>query len=575
MTSTRPVEPSPSPLTDEDPSSTEGKALELEPERLRSLCWELGTRFPPTLGGDRLALAMVHQHLGFLHWQLRSGSVEQLKADKGAAFDGARLALRVYDVTDIDFDGFNAHSFFDIGVDGLSGTHSFHVGQLERNLLAEIGFALPGGEYCALARSRTCLFDRDQPASRFSLRGLYVARDYRRVFPVENVLDAPVFERLARDLSQVERQTPIHVALLHLGFGGRLQQLLDRFTERAPALSLVAERFGSRDVQPPSDIDVLVDWAESQAEPLAEQIVAAHTESHFELLHCHDWSAIPAALEAAERLDLPLVLSLHSTEIDRAGGAPGATQIREWERRGIQRAELSLVPHSYLRQQLVTRYDAEGERVLIVPNVYEEPEADLPDPGEYKQSIGLHPAWPVALFAGEISHAAGADLLVDALCNVCREHGEAQFVFAGEGPLRGELEGRVDGAGFGHRCRFLGDVDGDTFDNILLASDFVCIPARTWQDEGLAQLATSRGKPVLTTHQAQVHCIVHGENGLVTYDNPGSIVWGVKELLANPLQGNILRLVVKQKAQHTQSFESSVAEHYLAYARALARWEEQ
>jgi glycosyltransferase involved in cell wall biosynthesis len=556
-------------------TSTSSELEAREPERLRSLCWELGTRFPPQLGGDRLALAVVHQHLGFLHWQLRSSSVERLKVDKGQSFDGARLALRVYDVTDIEFDGLNAHGFFDIGVEGLSGTHYFHIGQLERNLLAEVGFALPSGEYCALARSRTCLFDRDRPAGRFSLRGLYVANGYRRVFPVENVLDAPVYERLARDLSQVERQTPIHVALLHIGFGGRLQQLLDRFGERAPALSLAAERFGRRDVDPPGDASALVDWAESQAEALATEIVEAHAESHFELLHCHDWSAIPAALEACERLDLPLVLSLHSTEIDRAGGALGETRIREWERRGIEAAELSLVPHSYLRQQLVNRCEADDERVLIVPDVYEEPQLSLPDPGEQKSSLGLHPAWPVVLFAGEISHAAGADLLVDALISVCREHDRAQFVFAGEGPLRGELEGRVHGAGLANRCRFLGDVGGDAFDQILLASDFVCIPARTWQDEGLAQLATSCGKPVLTTHQAQVHCIVHGENGLVTYDNPGSIVWGVKELLQNPLQGNMLRSVAKQKAQHTQSLESSVAEHYLAYARALARWEEQ
>jgi hypothetical protein len=31
---------------------------------------------------------------------------------------------------------------------------------------------------------------------------------------------------------------------------------------------------------------------------------------------------------------------------------------------------------------------------------------------------------------------------------------------------------------------------------------------------------------------------VHGRNGLVTYDNPGSLVWGIRELLgpvyANP-----------------------------------------
>ena len=145
-----------------------------------------------------------------------------------------------------------------------------------------------------------------------------------------------------------------------------------------------------------------------------------------------------------------------------------------------------------------------------------------------------------------------------------------QFVFAGEGPLKDELQGRAWHTGLAHRCRFLGDISADWFERILVASDFVVIPARTWQDEGLAQMVTAYGKPVLTTHQSHIHCIEHGQNGFLTYDNPGSIVWGLKELLANPLQGNMLRSLAKQKAAHTQSLESVAAEHYIAYEKTLA-----
>lgn len=59
-------------------------------------------------------------------------------------------------------------------------------------------------------------------------------------------------------------------------------------------------------------------------------------------------------------------------------------------------------------------------------------------------------------------------------------------------------------------------------------------------------MAIDHGKPVLTTHQAGTHCVAHGQNGLVAYDNPGSIVWGIQELLGNPLQGNLLRSVAKK-----------------------------
>ena len=185
----------------------------------------------------------------------------------------------------------------------------------------------------------------------------------------------------------------------------------------------------------------------------------------------------------------------------------------------------------------------------------------------------MNPAWPIALFAGEVSHASGADLLMDAMLNVCRRNGEAQFVFIGNGPLKGELEGRAWHGGIAHRCRFLGDVPREYFESVLLGADFVVIPARTWQDEGLAQKAIEFGKPVLTTHQSHLNCIVHGQNGLVTYDNPGSIIWGLNEMLSNPLQGNMLRFAAKRLAGHGASADSMSVEQYLLYEHLWANIE--
>jgi glycosyltransferase involved in cell wall biosynthesis len=180
--------------------------------------------------------------------------------------------------------------------------------------------------------------------------------------------------------------------------------------------------------------------------------------------------------------------------------------------------------------------------------------------------MGLDQEAPLVLFAGSMSSAAGADLFVEALATVARNHRSAQFVLVGDGPLRGELEARAWDAGVGHRCRFLGDLHGDAFEHLLAASDFVVIPARTWQDPGLAQQAMGCGRPVLATHQAGIAGIVHGQNGLVTFDNPGSIAWGIQELLYNPPRG-MQRLAAKQEASiRIPSLQVIAARHYLHYA---------
>jgi glycosyltransferase involved in cell wall biosynthesis len=230
-------------------------------------------------------------------------------------------------------------------------------------------------------------------------------------------------------------------------------------------------------------------------EAISKKLRVRHNQKPFDLIHCHDWHSIPAGTEAARSLGLPLVLSLHSTEYERARGHDAQTvseQISAWERDGAAAARLVIVPLSSTRHQLISLYGVSSDKVVIIPDVLEEPQARLPDPTEHKRTIGFNPDWPLALFAGEISHAAGADILVDALLTVCRDHHQVQLVLAGEGPLKAELERRIGHAALGHRCRFVGDLAAEAFEGVLAACDFVVIPARTWQDEGLAQ----KGFPV-------------------------------------------------------------------------------
>lgn len=145
--------------------------------------------------------------------------------------------------------------------------------------------------------------------------------------------------------------------------------------------------------------------------------------------------------------------------------------------------------------------------------------------------LGLPDHGAMVLFAGEMSHNGGIDILVDATGVVAGDPTDATFVFVGDGPMKSEMEARAYGGGFAHRCRFPGHLDGKTFAAVLETADIVVVPARVPQDATLTRRAIDAGRWVLSTHQAQLAAIEHGRNGLVTYDNPGSLVWGIRELL--------------------------------------------
>lgn len=147
-----------------------------------------------------------------------------------------------------------------------------------------------------------------------------------------------------------------------------------------------------------------------------------------------------------------------------------------------------------------------------------------------RERLGFASDDVVVLVAGELDWASGTDLAVEAMATVHADPAQVRLVLVGEGPLRGELERRAEHGGFAHACRFLGDLPAEAFAELFSACDAVAIPARGAQTPMLAEHGLSAGKPVLTTHQAGLSCVRHGENGLVAYDNPGSLVWGLREL---------------------------------------------
>ena len=149
-----------------------------------------------------------------------------------------------------------------------------------------------------------------------------------------------------------------------------------------------------------------------------------------------------------------------------------------------------------------------------------------------RERLGLGADDIVVLFAGELDWTSGADLAVEAMATVHADPAMVRLLLAGSGPLCAELESRAWHGGFAHACRFLGDLPAEAFAEVFAACDAVAIPARAAQNPMLAEHCLAAGKPVLTTHQAQLGCVRHGENGLVTYDNPGSLVWGLREIAA-------------------------------------------
>ena len=84
---------------------------------LRDLCWSVGTHFPSSLNQEGIVFLAVNPHLGFIQWHINEVSAGQLNELNNKEFDhGSKLVVRIYDITDVIFNGFNARSQYDVNI---------------------------------------------------------------------------------------------------------------------------------------------------------------------------------------------------------------------------------------------------------------------------------------------------------------------------------------------------------------------------------------------------------------------------------------------------------------------------
>ncbi|MFC1478894.1 DUF4912 domain-containing protein [Candidatus Margulisiibacteriota bacterium] len=86
-------------------------------------------------------------------WEINSATVDDIQNKLGHnTFSTSQVVLRVYDVTDIVFDGANAHNYSDISV-GEALSWYIRVPASNRSYCVEVGYKTEDGRFFAVARS--------------------------------------------------------------------------------------------------------------------------------------------------------------------------------------------------------------------------------------------------------------------------------------------------------------------------------------------------------------------------------------------------------------------------------------
>jgi glycosyltransferase involved in cell wall biosynthesis len=186
---------------------------------------------------------------------------------------------------------------------------------------------------------------------------------------------------------------------------------------------------------------------------------------------------VPTGFLAGFTSRAPLVLTTHGQDVANVGSIPG---VRAATTAAVKRASAVIAVSDYLRRELEAKVPAARGKTCVV-DCGVDTERFRPSPP---------PAGPPAyLCLGSLTERKNVVRLADAFATL----DEGSLTFAGDGPLRPQLEGR-------DRVRLLGPVRPDEVPALVASSHVVCQPSLV-EPFGQALLeALASGRPIVATN---------------------------------------------------------------------------
>ncbi|MDQ2973241.1 MAG: glycosyltransferase family 4 protein [bacterium] len=242
-----------------------------------------------------------------------------------------------------------------------------------------------------------------------------------------------------------------------------------------------------------------------------EQIVSL---GEYDVIHAHDWLTFRGAIRAKQLTGKPLIVHIHATEYDRAGGKSGNPIVTEIEYLGMQLADKIITVSQATKDIVVREYGINPNKVDVVHNsidasFYEK----LDDMNAYKYLSQLKSdGWRVIGNVGRLTVQKGLYNFLLAAREVVQRAPKTMFLIVGTGDQEEELIEHAAGLGISKNVLFIGFQRGKQWRDAFAICDLFVMPSVS-EPFGLVPLeAIYYGTPVLITKQSGVaevlnHCL--------------------------------------------------------------------
>ncbi|MCB2190707.1 MAG: glycosyltransferase [Deltaproteobacteria bacterium] len=215
-----------------------------------------------------------------------------------------------------------------------------------------------------------------------------------------------------------------------------------------------------------------------------------------------------AALLAARRLNLPMVIKMHGSDLLVHKNKPAILPILR-QVLGEAAAVIAVSPN--LAQEAETQ-GADPGKIFLVPNGVDQDLFAPQDREAARKRLGLSGQGPLALFVGRLVPGKGLEMCLEALAALP----QARLVVVGNGPLRSDLEAQAQRLNLGQRVIWARAQPHADIPAYLAAADVLVLPSMSEGEPNVILEALSCSRPVVASLVGNIAGMVeHGRQGLL------------------------------------------------------------
>lgn len=206
----------------------------------------------------------------------------------------------------------------------------------------------------------------------------------------------------------------------------------------------------------------------------AQMDLLASLEVDRVLVNCRFYPHSIDGLEFARAHNLPAVMLEHGSAPLTLSSGPADFAIKQWERRYTKRVK-AIGPRcaAISRKSALWLASLGFETDRVIPNAIDAAAYRAQASGrDLRDELGIGADTPLVAFVGRIAPDKGADALAAAAA--VPECAGIEFAFAGDGPLRNELD-----ATSSDNVHLLGPLGRGDVASLLLQADLFCLPSRS------------------------------------------------------------------------------------------------